>query len=416
MRLAAFLVVGGCAVAAHAQWTVVNLQNPAWVQAQAQGVGGGQQVGWVQTGGTVASIRASLWSGSAGSWVNLHPASAVYSFANAADGEQQVGEAFFGAPSHASLWTGTAASWVDLNPAGVTDSAAFDVDAGTQVGRALVLGYHASLWTGTAASWVDLNPPPTLGYGHASEAYAISGNRVVGYVVDVGGVMSASLWVGGGAWINLHPPGNISSQAFGVDAAQVVGEVRVPDTSSHAALWTGGAGTWVDLYPGATVNSRATDVAGGQQVGYAQVGGWFHASLWTGTAASRVDLHSFLPATFLTSQAESIWTSAGVTYVAGHGYNTQTNREEALLWTRGMVCRPDLTTTAVAGTPGYGVPDGILNTNDFFYYLAQFAAGNLAVADLTASAVAGTPGYGVPNGVLSNDDFFFYLVLYAAGC
>jgi hypothetical protein len=79
-------------------------------------------------------------------------------------------------------------------------------------------------------------------------------------------------------------------------------------------------------------------------------------------------------------------------------------------------CSADLTTGAVPGQPGYGVPNGLLNNDDFFYYLAQFAAGNLAVADLTAGAVPGQPGYGAPNGVLNNDDFFYYLALFAAGC
>ncbi|MEZ6233836.1 MAG: GC-type dockerin domain-anchored protein [Phycisphaerales bacterium] len=79
-------------------------------------------------------------------------------------------------------------------------------------------------------------------------------------------------------------------------------------------------------------------------------------------------------------------------------------------------CEPDLTTGAIAGAPGYGVPNGVLNNDDFFYYLAQFAAGNLAVADLTTGAIAGQPGYGVPNGVLNNDDFFYYLAIFAAGC
>ena len=79
-------------------------------------------------------------------------------------------------------------------------------------------------------------------------------------------------------------------------------------------------------------------------------------------------------------------------------------------------CQPDLTTAAVPGQPGYGVPNGVLNNDDFFYYLAQFASGNLAVTDLTTTAVPGSPGYGVPNGVLNNDDFFYYLSLFAAGC
>ena len=89
-----------------------------------------------------------------------------------------------------------------------------------------------------------------------------------------------------------------------------------------------------------------------------------------------------------------------------------------LVWVpdAGPACEPDLTTGAVAGQPGYGVPNGVLNNDDFFYYLAQFAAGNLAVADLTTGAVPGQPGYGVPNGVLNNDDFFYYLAIFAAGC
>ncbi len=90
-------------------------------------------------------------------------------------------------------------------------------------------------------------------------------------------------------------------------------------------------------------------------------------------------------------------------------------------WSAGTItlvpnCPGDLTTGAIAGQPGYGVPNGLLNTDDFFYYLSQFGAGNVAVCDLTTGAVGGQPGYGVPNGVVTNDDFFFYLSIYAAGC
>jgi hypothetical protein len=83
---------------------------------------------------------------------------------------------------------------------------------------------------------------------------------------------------------------------------------------------------------------------------------------------------------------------------------------------QGGGCAPDLTTGAIAGQPGYGVPDGVLNNDDFFYYLAQFAAGNVAEADLTTGAISGQPGYGVPNGIINNEDFFYYLALFAAGC
>lgn len=80
-----------------------------------------------------------------------------------------------------------------------------------------------------------------------------------------------------------------------------------------------------------------------------------------------------------------------------------------------FVCLPDLTTTANPFLPGFGVPDGVLNSEDFFYYLLLYANNNFA-ADLTTTAIPGTPGYGIPNGVINSDDFFYYLVLYAAGC
>ncbi len=88
-------------------------------------------------------------------------------------------------------------------------------------------------------------------------------------------------------------------------------------------------------------------------------------------------------------------------------------------------CRADLTTTAVPGSPGYGVANGILNNDDFFYYLSVFSSsigcspGGTPCGsppDLTTTAIPGTPGYGVPDGVLQNDDFFYYLALFAAGC
>ncbi|MCA9288812.1 MAG: PQQ-binding-like beta-propeller repeat protein [Phycisphaerales bacterium] len=79
-------------------------------------------------------------------------------------------------------------------------------------------------------------------------------------------------------------------------------------------------------------------------------------------------------------------------------------------------CQPDLTTGSVPGAAGYGVPNGVVGNEDFFYYLAQFTAGNTAVADMTTSAIAGAPGYGVPDGVLNNEDFFYYLTIYAQGC
>lgn len=80
------------------------------------------------------------------------------------------------------------------------------------------------------------------------------------------------------------------------------------------------------------------------------------------------------------------------------------------------VCPPDFTSTVVPGAPGYGVPNTVVTSDDFFYYLARYAAGDRVVADLTTTATPGSTGYGVPDGVLRSDDFFYYLTLYAEGC
>lgn len=79
-------------------------------------------------------------------------------------------------------------------------------------------------------------------------------------------------------------------------------------------------------------------------------------------------------------------------------------------------CPADLTGSSNPNNPGYGVPDGIVDASDFFYYLDQFAAGNLAAADLTGSSDPNSPSYGVPDGTLDASDFFFYLTLFGAGC
>ncbi len=55
-----------------------------------------------------------------------------------------------------------------------------------------------------------------------------------------------------------------------------------------------------------------------------------------------------------------------------------------------------------------GVPDGIVDADDFFAYLAFFADGDLR-ADLTGPD-------GVPDGVIDADDFFEFLALFAQGC
>jgi hypothetical protein len=136
--------------------------------------------------------HASLWSGTAASWVDLGPG-----YAHGVYCGQQVGWA----GNHASLWSGTAASCVDLNPAGATDSMAFGVYGGQQVGYASMGGlYHAGLWSGSASSWVDLQVLLPSDFT-SSSAQSVWNDGVFTYVAGWGhnsvvGRPEALMWVG----------------------------------------------------------------------------------------------------------------------------------------------------------------------------------------------------------------------------
>ncbi|MCC6285194.1 MAG: hypothetical protein IT439_07835 [Phycisphaerales bacterium] len=89
---------------------------------------------------------------------------------------------------------------------------------------------------------------------------------------------------------------------------------------------------------------------------------------------------------------------------------------ETYMLTGGGGCPADLSGSSDPNDPGYGVPDGSADAADFFYYLDQFVAGNLAEADLTGSSDPNDPAYGTPDGLIDAADFFFYLDLFVQGC
>jgi hypothetical protein len=334
--LGAALVLGTSVSTVSGQWAVIDL-HPAQgaFDSFAVSVQDGKQVGYVRIPDGLL-LHASLWSGSAASWVDLHPPGAMQSVANAvANGQQGGWSCCFppvvsggGVVNHPVLWNGTAASWTDLSPTGSSGVVAA-MFGGLQVGTSDIQSHdHAGVWAGTAASWLDLHPASTL----ASTGVDTDGTQQVGYAL-IDGNTRASLWSGSaGSWVNLHPNAALASRALSVNAGQQVGWASYP-IAQHAHLWKGTKNSLVDLHPAGASQSRASGVHAGQQVGTVNfIGGGQHAGLWSGTAASWLDLHTFLPPEFIDSEALDIWHSGNTTYVVGNGFNAATMRHEALLW------------------------------------------------------------------------------------
>ncbi len=181
------------------------------------GIFDNQQVGWADK--VVNSVNYShvgIWSGTAGSWTDINPTGAIYSYAYNTTGDQQVGTAYFGdnmhAPIwgwHAGIWSGTKGSWGDLNPAGSEYSEANGISGGLQVGTSRVVTYfgggvnpdvnnHASLWNGTAASWEDLHlllPTGVYSSSSANDIYVSGATiNIVGTAHRTNGNWDAILW------------------------------------------------------------------------------------------------------------------------------------------------------------------------------------------------------------------------------
>lgn len=78
-------------------------------------------------------------------------------------------------------------------------------------------------------------------------------------------------------------------------------------------------------------------------------------------------------------------------------------------------CPADLTTTSDPNSAGYGLPDGQIDAQDFFYYLDLLTSGD-SQADLTGSSDPNAPDYGDPDGTIDAADLFYYLDQFVAGC
>lgn len=385
-------VCGLLAPTTQAQWTVTSL-HAAGTDSYAIGTSGAQQAGSVNFGfGFVSDFRAALWSGTAASRVDLHPAGAAQSEVLAISGTQQVGYAEFGPAGRAGLWKGTGGSWIDLSPGGASSSMAFGTSGSQQVGFAIFGSdntTHAGLWSGTGESWVDLSPDISFMGQWSSCALSVAGTQQAGYAW-LGSLSMAILWTGTAeSWVQLG-----WGRALATSGKQQVGYCTDNPSAgpSRASLWNGTADSRIDLSPAGATNSAATGVSGQWQVGWAEIDGVRRAGLWNGTSASWEDLSSVLSGTWSFSQATGVWSDDETIFVSGYGSRLGSGHTEALLWSRPVptLCAADLTDDGrldffdltawlhAFNTQGPAADfnaDGLINFGDVKAYLAALNTG-----------------------------------------
>lgn len=400
VTIAACLLVALVSKHASGQWVFVNLHPAGADASEAWGGADGQQVGGALIGG---QWHASVWSGSAASWIDLHPGgSAVYSFAYAARNGQQVGFTNFGSVGgeggvqHASVWSGVPSSWISLHPTGSESSYAYGIHSGRQAGHAYIGGLrHASVWSGTIASRVDLHPSAAS----ESQARGIHNGQQTGFAI-IDDLEHASVWSGTAAsWVDLNPIGASRSYAWDVYAGVQVGFADFGG-QRHAGLWSGTPGSWVDLHPESlATTSEARSVYHGRQVGFARVEGRDRASFWRGTPDSWEDLSLVLVGSWGDTRAESVWVESGTTHVAGFGDNLITGRREAILWL--LPCPSEYNGSGGAG-----------DVLDFLDFVDDFGS---CVGQASPCGTAGNPDV---NGdtVIDVLDFLDFLDSFGLGC
>lgn len=172
----------------------VSLSPQPGLIGEVYAVAGGQQAGHLNG-------QASIWSASAATHVGLNPAWAGGgSKTFATDGTTQAGSAYLTNTNteHATLWHGTAGSAVDLHPLGSQYwySGARALDRGMQGGFVYFtdpnIGEHAALWSGSAATFTDLNPE----VGYQSRILGMASGIQVGYIKPPGVASHAAIWHG----------------------------------------------------------------------------------------------------------------------------------------------------------------------------------------------------------------------------
>lgn len=234
------------ALARHGTAESAVLLHPAegYTSTDARAVSSGMQVG-LATHYQSGQIHAALWTGTADSFVDLHPAGATQSRGLATDGTLQGGWASLpgGGDHEAVIWSGTPESVINLAPDGALRSQVNAMAPGVQVGRFSYQSEnpHAAMWSGSADSLIDMNPQGAIGL----ELYGTSGQIHTGSTI-FSSFGNAGVWFGDdpNSFVNLHdylPPEYFVSSALDVsmvgDTIYVVGTATRGPT--EAWLWVG---------------------------------------------------------------------------------------------------------------------------------------------------------------------------------
>lgn len=316
------LPLASCSLAslASAQWQALDLHPSGRTWSRGDAMIGAKQGGSAQN-------RAGVWSGSAGTWVELHPVGAFDSRCWGVSSSQEVGQVNVGGLTQASLWQGSSGTWTSLHPPDSTLSVAFACIGNQQVGFATIAGVNrAGIWTGTSGSWLDVHPAGSTD----SRLLCTNGASQGGYA-RMSGSRRASLWSGSAAsWTDLTPSWAGDGIVYALDEHRQVGTAGF-----RACLWYGTPLSAVSLHPDGAAQSFAFAGYRGVQAGGVifTSGGPERASVWFGTKESRTDLHQFLPPGFTSSEARAVWRDARYVYV--FGYATLPSLDShAVLWRR----------------------------------------------------------------------------------
>lgn len=336
MRYFASLTLLALAAMSSAQYTVTLLHPVPDDNSDARGGWGGQQMGNIYSSGVQ---HATVWSGSAGSAVDIHPFVDGISSVYAGDAGNYIGFAYgaaTGNAGHAFLWTNGGVNTIDLHPAGYDGSTGLSIAGGQQAGYAAINNTdHAALWTGSASSFVDLNPT-----GAGLSLAEVTDGTTQGGTAGFSDGNHACIWTGSAAsFVDLRPAGYEYSEVDGLEGNVQVGHGSDASTGyqTQAFVWHGTAASVVNITPSGYDMAYASAIHNGLIVGYGIQGGHAKALLWT-SSSTTFDLGTLLPSGYGDAYAWGFDPTTGD--IIGQAQNVDSGHYEAVMWKANPVPEP----------------------------------------------------------------------------